>query len=199
MTETLSRQALEFLAAGGLGMLLGLLYDLGRGLRREKPGLTVLMDILFALVFFLGLWLMSIYTWGLRLYQVLGAALGGSLYFLTVSPVMLGLFRKLFRGMGRIWAFALSPAKKSVTFLKKLLKKLFPSVRKWGTIGIIPFSRKESREVLKNGETSYLRKSSAGRAAGPVRRRGHVPYCRGPDGRKPAGRDPAPELPEPGG
>lgn len=145
MTVELSRQAAEFFWAAALGLGLGLIYDMGRALRREKPRLTIPVDVLFALVFFLGLWLTSIYTQGLRLYQCLGVFLGAGVYFLTLSPFLVRLWRRGLRAVGRLARGILKPMKKSVYFLRKLAKKLFPSSGKWGTIKTIPFSPRRFR------------------------------------------------------
>lgn len=145
MSVDLSVQALQFFGAAGLGILLGLLYDFGRALRRERPRWTIPVDIVFCLIFFLAMGLTSIYTHGLRLYQCLGVFLGAGLYFLTVSPVVVRLWRRFFRSVRRLIRWLLTPLKKSVGFLRKLAKKLFPSSRKWGTIKMIPFSPKRHR------------------------------------------------------
>ncbi len=146
MTVELGRQTWEFFLAAGLGLGLGVLYDLGRGIRRERPRLTPAVDIGFALCFFLGLWLTAIYTDGLRLYQAMGCFLGAAAYFLTVSPPLLGLWRRGLRGLGRLGRRCALPMKKSVYFLRKVAKKLFPSSGKWGTIKEIPLSPKRLRE-----------------------------------------------------
>ena len=147
MSVMVGRQGLELLWAAALGGGLGLLYDLGRALRREKQHLTVPVDMLFALVFFLGLWLTSIYTRGLRLYQCLGVALGAAAYFLTLSPCVVGLGRQILRALGRLRRRLQEPLKKSVLFFQKLLKKLFSSLKKWSKIekASIPLRSRERR------------------------------------------------------
>ena len=60
MTVDPGRQGMEFLWAALLGIGLGFLYDLGRGVRREKPRLTVPVDMLFSLVFLLSLSLTAV-------------------------------------------------------------------------------------------------------------------------------------------
>ena len=140
MTVAVSRQALEFFASAALGVALGLVYDLGRALRRERHGLTIPVDVLFALIFFLSVWLLSVYVKGLRLFHCLGIFLGAGAYFLTISPLVVRLGRKGLRALGWLLAKALVPAKKTVEFLRKLVKKCFPSSGKWGTIKVIPFS-----------------------------------------------------------
>ncbi len=139
MIPGLGTQVKEFLLSGGLGLGLSLCYDWGRAHRRIFPKLTLPVDMLFALLFFLCLMLLSIYTRGLKLYQILGLGLGAALYFLALSSwilrPLLVLLGKI-RGLGK---FGAKVKKKIIIFLRKLRKKLFPSSEKWSTIGVIPF------------------------------------------------------------
>lgn len=148
MTVDVSRQALEFAVSGGLGLVLGVLYDLGRALRREHRALTIPADLGFGLLFFLSVWILSLYTYGLRLYTCLGIFLGAAVYFLTLSPPLLRLFRRCFQGMGQLLRKIFRFMKKSGIFLRKHAKKLFSSWGKSVTIKAIPFSlnRSHSRE-----------------------------------------------------
>ena len=145
MSVEISRQGLEFFWAAVTGAGLGLIYDIGRALRREKAGLTIPVDLLFALIFFLTLLLTAVYTRGLRLYQCMGIFLGAGAYFLTVSPLWVLLWRRVFRVIGRLRRKFQWMAKKSVSFFLKNAKKVFPSGRKWGTINDIPHSPKRLR------------------------------------------------------
>lgn len=139
MISGLATQLRFFLWAMGTGALLGLCYHWGQVHRRVFPKLTPVVDFLFALLLFCGLFLLSVYTRGLSLYGLLGAGLGGAGYFFFFSgwllrPLVWGLQR--IRGIGRK---AKIGVKKTVNFLRKLVKKLFPSGAKWGTIKGIPF------------------------------------------------------------
>ena len=145
MTVDPGRQGMEFLWAALLGIGLGFLYDLGRGVRREKPRLTVPVDMLFSLVFLLSLSLTAVYTRGLRLYQCLGVFLGAGAYFVTVSPSILRQWRRFLRGIGRGCGKIRRTVKKSMVFLRKLAKKLFPSSWKWGTIKNVLWADKSRR------------------------------------------------------
>lgn len=139
MIAGLGTQVREFLFSGVLGLGLSLCYDWGRAHRRVFPKLTFPVDMLFALLFFLCLMLLSIYTRGLKLYQLLGLGLGAALYFLALSSwilrPLLALLGKI-RGLGNR---AANQKKKIINFLRKLQKKLFPSSGKWSTIDVIPF------------------------------------------------------------
>ncbi len=145
MTVDPGRQGMEFLWAALLGIGLGFLYDLGRGVRREKPRLTIPVDMLFSLVFLLSLSLTAVYTRGLRLYQCLGVFLGAGAYFVTVSPPILRQWRRFLRGIGRGCGKIRRTVKKSMVFLRKLAKKLFPSSWKWGTIKNVLWADKSRR------------------------------------------------------
>ena len=142
MTVEVGRQSAEFFAAAVTGIALGLLYDLGRGIRRERPGLTVPVDLLFALALLLTLCLTAVYTRGLKLYQCLGIFLGAGAYFLTASPLILGAWRGFLRVLARGRRKILRTLKKTVCFLRKLAKKLFPSSRKWSTMNSVQHSPK---------------------------------------------------------
>ena len=134
MTVDVGRQGLELLLAAALGVGLGLLYDMGRALRRQRIGWTAPADLLFALVFFLVLWLTGIYAGGLRLFHCLGIGLGACVYFLTLSPHTVRIFRRFFRSLGCIVRKIRARGAKGANILQKHAKKLFPYRRKWSTI-----------------------------------------------------------------
>lgn len=98
MIQPPSAQGMALFWAVLTGIGLGVLYDFGRGLRQTWHGLTVPMDLLFSLCFLLSLMALSLYTGGLRIYQCLGILSGSGLYFLMLSPPLLGLWR-------RFWGF----------------------------------------------------------------------------------------------
>ena len=137
MSVEVGRQSAEFFLAAVTGIGLGLLYDLGRGIRRERPGFTAVVDILFALALFLTLCLTAVCTRGLRLYQCLGIFLGAGIYFLTASPLILRLWRRFLRMLARGREKILRTLKKTVCFLRKLAKKLFSTWRKWSTMNCV--------------------------------------------------------------
>ena len=142
MSVEVGRQSAEFFLAAVTGIGLGLLYDLGRGIRRERPGFTAVVDILFALALFLSPIFLSIpsaavCTRGLRLYQCLGIFLGAGTYFLTASPLILRLWRRFLRMLARGREKILRTLKKTVCFLRKLAKKLFSTWRKWSTMNCV--------------------------------------------------------------
>ena len=127
MIPGIGPQALRFFLGGGSGVLLGILYDLFRGLRRLRHGLTLPCDLMFSLAFFLSLLLTTVYTRGLRLYQLLGLFLGWSLWNFTLSPGFLSLWLRLLRKIALSGKALRHQAKKYVKFFRKLAKKHFPS------------------------------------------------------------------------
>lgn len=127
MIPGIGPQALRFFLGGGTGILLGILYDLFRGFRRLRRGLTIPCDLLFCLIFFLSLLLTMVYTRGLRLYQLLGIFLGWGLWLLTLSPGFLPLWQRLLEKMARLGKLLGRQAKKYVKIFRKLAKKHFLS------------------------------------------------------------------------
>lgn len=157
MIRSLQTQTLEFLLSGALGILLGLAYDMGRAQRRIFPKLTVPVDLGFALLFFLSLLLTAVYTGGLKLYQLLGLFLGSALWFCTLSPPVLRAFSAVLIKIRQLGKGLRIQAKKSLNFLRKLIKKFFPSSGKWSTIGVIPFSPK-GKGAKRKGAASHGKK-----------------------------------------
>lgn len=122
MRVYVGQQLLWFCISGGTGAGLGLLYDLFRALRRKKKPLTPLLDFLFAVVFFLSLMALALYTPRLRIYQCAGIVLGGALYFLTISPFLLRVFLRGLGLIGRALGFCRGVWKKSMLFCENLKK-----------------------------------------------------------------------------
>lgn len=145
MTESLSRQGLLLLAAGGLGVALGMLYGLGRALRRQRPGLTAVVDGLFAGIFFLVLCALSLYGGGLRIYELLGMALGAAAFALTLGGRWFRLWQEFFRILGTCCRHIRQLMKKNTKNLQKHVKKLFSSVGKWVKINEVSCHSRQKR------------------------------------------------------
>lgn len=99
MAISVTDQAMAFLGALALGGGLGVLYDLFR-LSRVRLGLRVLgalLDLSYWVVAVLALfgYCLAAGNGDVRIYLVVGIALGGGLYFLTVSPLFRYLENKL--------------------------------------------------------------------------------------------------------
>lgn len=127
MIPGIGPQALGFVLGGGLGVLLGVVYDFLRGFRRLRKGLTIPCDLLFGLVFFLSLMLTMVYTRGLRLYQLLGIFSGWGLWSISLSSGFLALWERLLGKGTRLGKLLGRQAKKYVKIFRKLAKKHFPS------------------------------------------------------------------------
>ena len=170
MIQGIGSQGLGLLWAVALGAALGVLYDLGRGLRRAWSGCTVPMDLLFSVLFLLSLMGLALYTGGLRIYQLLGLGLGAAAYFLTVGPLILRLWQRVLGHLGRMGRRIGERRKKTVIFLRKLAKKLFSTSWKWGTINVIPFlpERKSTPKRGAGSSNEMRRKKAAGRRTGPL-------------------------------
>lgn len=127
-----------------LGAALGLIYDGMRTLRRNwrLPGLAFLLDLLFWVGTAAGLFALTLLRddGQVRIYHMAAVALGGGLYFLTLSrlvlPALLWLadrFRALFR-------LLTAPARLAGRETKKFLKnqkKHFQNWLSWYKINIL--------------------------------------------------------------
>lgn len=183
MILPLDAQGTALLWALLVGVALSLLYDLGRGLRQTWRGLTIPLDLLFSLLFLLGLLGLSLYTGGLRIYQCLGIICGGGLYFLTLSPPFLRLWRRLLVFIAARFRKIRKQCKKSVIFLRKLEKKLFSTSWKWGTISTIPFLPWKKSAPKRSAASAHetRRNKAAGNAARCRHRVAAGTSCRIPD------------------
>ena len=136
MEIPVSAQALTFAQGALLGLGLCLAYDLLRALRQLCPRTGLAADALFGLLLTAS-FLSFALTAGqgqFRLYVFLAVFLTAVLYFLTLSPLMLRVFRGLFRLLGRILRTLFAPVRFFLKFLKKISKTLFASFQKWGTM-----------------------------------------------------------------
>ena len=118
MLMSTANQVYVFLSTVYTGMVIGLVYDLNRMIRRiSKPGRWIVgaLDLLFwlmaAVIVFAVLYFAN--NGEIRLYNFIGLAMGWSLYLLTISPWVLKLLALFYRGMNlavsRIIGFDLWP------------------------------------------------------------------------------------------
>lgn len=121
MELPISTQALLFARGVGLGLGLSAAYDVLRALRRLRPGLTWLTDVLFGLLLGAGLLVFALCAGGgeLRLFLFPAIALAAVLYFLTISPFVLRAFQAGFSLIGRLIHIFLAPVRLFLLFLKK--------------------------------------------------------------------------------
>ena len=124
MILSMSGQAWLFLFTVITGFVIGFIYDIFRILRKTIPHsylMVQLEDILYWIcVSLLMFYFMLHRNYGeIRLFSIAGAALGGVLYFLTLSPVIIKVSVAVIGFFKRIILFLLDPIK---WFCKILLK-----------------------------------------------------------------------------
>lgn len=140
-------QTMTVLWALTLGGSLGVFYDVARILRHKAKNhlLGGLLDICFWIIATTGLFLLAIMRGGgeVRVYMVCVVVIGATLYFLTISRlvvIFLGIFAEIVRFLLGICLLPIHTVK---AILKKIVKKQkndFHYRRKWYRIGIIPDS-----------------------------------------------------------
>ena len=157
MILSMPQQAWLFLSTVVIGAGLGLFYDVFRVLRKTAPhrGFAVqLEDLLFwlavtALVFYF----MLHRNYGeIRFFSLLGVAIGGALYFATISRLVLKVSVVVVNFLKRVIAAAvriiLLPLRLIVTWLRppviKLLRVIRKRLRLWMRYGKIR-ARKTAR------------------------------------------------------
>ena len=129
-----------FLSGIGTGILLSVFFDLLRAFRKSKihaEWAVALEDFLFWL-FTAGtlFWLVESFNKGvLRFYIFLGCAIGGILYFLTITKLIFPLFLMAFKGTKR----ALSKCCLIFEIIRKIFKNLIilPLKKIWEGIKIV--------------------------------------------------------------
>lgn len=133
MELPVSSQALLFAQGVALGLMLCAGYDLLRALRRLLPGLTLASDVLFGLSVGVLLLLFALLAGKgeLRLFVFVAVLLAAIFYFLALSPFVLRCFSAIFAQIGKILRFFFAPVRIFFNFLKKILKTLFASCKKW--------------------------------------------------------------------
>ncbi len=110
-------QAQVFGLALLLGAALGLVYDGMRALRRslKLPWLAFLLDLLFWLCVTAALFAFTLLRddGRVRIYHMAAAALGGGLYFLTLSRLVLPALLWLAARVRALWRLATAPVRRA--------------------------------------------------------------------------------------
>ena len=125
MILSMGNQALIFLITAVVGFFIGFIYDIFRIIRKlfkHKIILTQIEDILFWIVvsLFMFFVMLSNNYAQIRAFNVLGAALGALLYFLTAGRLVMAMSDAVIRFLN----IPLNFLKKSLNYVKKLLQKL---------------------------------------------------------------------------
>lgn len=132
MIRNLGQQGWAAIWAALAGLGLGIGYDMLRGLRLTVRGITLGCDLLFSLEFLLAMLALALYTGGLRIYQLLVAAGAAAVYFLTLSGMVLRLWRVVLEAIRRQIRKMVRRCKKSVIFLPKTSKKALFNLAEMG-------------------------------------------------------------------
>ena len=136
MAPAVAEQARWFLWALALGAGLGLAYDCLRELRRQCPQTTVPADLAFLAlaVFTLAYLGLALCHGQLQLFQLVGLAAGASGYGLSLSRLCRRAFRWFWKAVGTVLEMIGRPIWALAKKVKKFLKFLFSTGRKWVTI-----------------------------------------------------------------
>ncbi len=134
MEIPVSAQALTFAQGALLGLGLCLVYDLLRALRQLLPRAGTAADALFGLLLAAS-FLSFALTAGqgqFRLYVFLAVFLTAVLYFLTLSPLVLRVFRALWDLLGRMLRALLAPLRFFFEISQKNFKNPLCKLSKMG-------------------------------------------------------------------
>ena len=125
MEYPVSLQTMQLVSALVLGFALGLHYDLLRQIRRALSGLTIVLDLWFFLTTLLSCLLFALYAGRgqLHWFMLLTIALGATVYFLTLSPLVCRAFAAISCQISRIFAKISQPVKKIAEKIKVFSKK----------------------------------------------------------------------------
>ena len=119
-----------FIGAIVIGLCMGGFYDLLRFIRMLCSGgrlLQALLDVLFC-IFCLGGFMLFVLAWGegkLRFFIPGGVGAGIVLYFMALSPIIIGLYSKIACGFRWLVAFIYKIANKILSPVFRLIVALF--------------------------------------------------------------------------
>ncbi|MBR6424861.1 MAG: hypothetical protein IKS29_02810 [Oscillospiraceae bacterium] len=139
MELPVSLQGSQMLLAMILGLGLALVYDLLRALRRIFSLHKTPLDLLFCLLTLAALFFYALYPGRgeLRLYMLLGVLLGGSLYFLLLSPWILPVFLEAASILRHFFQILTHPILQIAKKFCKIVFSLFSSWKKWFTMKVL--------------------------------------------------------------
>lgn len=128
MSLSVSNQGWALLLSLGMGVGIGLLYDILRPARRSgSTALARLLDAVFAAAAGMALFFSAMASGDGRLgtWELTAALLGFLLYMHLLSPLLLPPMEKIFRTAGIFLGYVKDLIKK----VQNLLKKVFPKIR----------------------------------------------------------------------
>ena len=170
MELSISHQLLEAGLSLGIGIVSGFLYDILKSVRKRvnQKLTTDLLDLLFwlvfgSMVFLLG---MSVGEGHQRIFVIVLAFLGGSLYFCTVSPYVTAVCGWIVDGIGYLFYLLFLPVALLWHGLIKItffLKKFFQYRRKWYKIknqrkNVVIKQRERAPAAIGGGEADEVQK-----------------------------------------
>ena len=132
------------------GFLFGIIWDLLRAFRPKKSAhfVNTVLDVLSVTIFFVSLFIIG-YTAGKgvqRIYAPLFTFCSCALYFCGLSPIFLGVFKKLALILHKTFAFIFFP----VRFLLKTAKKFFKIEKNFFYSSKICYTMKNRRKNVKD-------------------------------------------------
>lgn len=128
MSLSVSHQGWALLLSLGMGVGIGLLYDILRPARHAGSRvLALLLDAAFSAAAAVALFFFAMASGDGRLgtWELAAALLGFLLYMHLLSPLLLPPMEKIFRAAGIFWSKVENLIKK----VQNLVKKLFPKIR----------------------------------------------------------------------
>jgi spore cortex biosynthesis protein YabQ len=135
MYVDVTRQAQILLDSVLTGVALGIAYDVLRALRRSFGWrwLAFLLDILFWLGVILLLFRMALMGEGgeVRLYLAAAFLVGGGVYLLTLSRLVLPLLLQILELLAKFWRWITIPARKTAGAAKKVFRKQKKDFQNW--------------------------------------------------------------------
>ncbi|MCI9223577.1 MAG: hypothetical protein HFF22_09475 [Oscillospiraceae bacterium] len=198
MHVDIAGQAVVFGQGFLLGAALGLLYDGMRTLRRSirLAALAFVLDLLFWLAAVAALFALTLLrdSGEVHLYHMLAFLLGGGLYFVTLSRLVLPVLLWLAGIVRAVWSFLTAPARAAGRAGKNFLKnrkKHFQNWLEWYKINMIHRFAKYGGEgaATDEGQTrGHCHKAAGAGAAGGSGRRPAVHPGKADRGPKRAGR-----------
>lgn len=128
MTVSVAEQTTVFLCCFLCGMVIGVIFDAFRVLRKLIPTnniVTITEDILFCILAFSALFFCALrFNYGdIRWYMIIGAGIGAVLYFFTISRVILSVCFFIIKILKIALAYIFKIVSFPVLFVFKLLKK----------------------------------------------------------------------------
>lgn len=172
----IAQQTSCFLQAILLGVILGAFYDAFRFLRVmiKSPVAVIFIEdaLYFATAAFISFSFMLQMTDGeIRLFVLLGEAIGAILYINTIGEILFGIYKVIIgvirKILKRVFGVILIPLKAVIGFIRKNIRKIKENLKKRIKNNKTRLKRYKgmvyNNTERKNGKGSFLRKQKIGR------------------------------------